>query len=72
MALGKSITFVKQFVRNPEFRAECNKLTKENLMTQLDFTEQEFDDAIHMQLVKCQSYDEADVIQQVKLWFAFL
>ncbi|HZL10551.1 MAG TPA: hypothetical protein VFC65_11170 [Prolixibacteraceae bacterium] len=72
MALGKSINFVKQFIRDQEFRSECNKSTKLDLLSKLDFTELEFDDAINMQLVKCQSYEEADRVQQVKLWFAFL
>lgn len=72
MALGKSISFIRQFIRDKEFRDECNKGSKADLLTQLDFTELEFDDAINLQLVKCQSYEEADRVQQVKLWFAFL
>ena len=71
MALGKSINFIKKFILDKEFRDECNKCPKEDLLAKLDFTEQEFDDAINMQLVKCQTYEEADRIQQVKLWFAF-
>jgi len=42
------------------------------LLKNLDFNETEFEDAINMQLVKCQSYEEADRIQQVKLWFEVL
>ncbi len=72
MALGKSIKFVQQFMRDKEFRSTCNKSSKEDLLRSLDFTELEFEDAINMQLVKCQTYEEADVVQQVKLWFAFL
>ncbi len=72
MALGKSIKFIKQFISEKEFRNECNKSSKSDLLGQLDFTELEFEDAINMQLVKCQSYEEADRIQQVKLWFSFL
>ncbi|MFA5330091.1 MAG: hypothetical protein WC384_20020 [Prolixibacteraceae bacterium] len=72
MALGKSIKFVKQFIRDKDFRDDCNKSSKGELLNRLDFTELEFEDAINMQLVKCQTYEEADVIQQVKLWFAFL
>jgi len=72
MALGKSIKFIQQFIRDKEFRDACNKSSKEDLLQKLDFTELEFDDAINMQLVKCQTYEEADRVQQVKLWFAFL
>ena len=72
MALGKSIQFIRQFIRDKEFRHECNKSSKEDLLKNLDFNETEFDDAINMQLVKCQSYEEADRIQQIKLWFEVL
>ena len=72
MALGKSLSFVRNFVKNAEFRHECNKLQKHDLFKNYDFNETEFDDAINMELVKCQTYEEADRIQQVKLWFAFL
>ncbi|MFY9151615.1 MAG: hypothetical protein WAO52_06365 [Prolixibacteraceae bacterium] len=72
MALGKSISFIRQFVRDKEFRDDCNKCSKTEIMEELDFTELEFDDAINMQLVKCQTYEEADMIQQVRLWFSFL
>ncbi len=72
MALGKSIKFIQQFIRDKDFRDECNKSSKADLLGKLDFTELEFEDAINMQLVKCQSYEEADRIHQVKFWFAFL
>jgi hypothetical protein len=72
MALGKSINFIREFIRDKDFRDKCNKFSKTDLLNELDFSELEFEDAINMQLVKCQSYEEADRIQQVKLWFAFL
>ena len=72
MALGKSIKFIKQFIRDKEFRDECNKSSKADLLSKLDFTELEFEDAINMQLVKCRTYEQADRIQQVKFWFALL
>lgn len=72
MALGKSIQFIQKFIRDNDFRDKCNKSSKEDLLQNLDFTELEFEDAINMQLFKCQSWEEANRIQQVKLWFAFL
>jgi hypothetical protein len=72
MALGKSIQFIRQFIRDQEFRSECNKSSKEDLLKNLDFNETEFDDAINMQLVKCQSYEEAERIHQIKYWFEVL
>lgn len=72
MALGKSIKFIQQFIGDKEFRKECNSMPKMELLTSLDFTEAEFEDAVNMQLVKCQSYEEANRIQQVRMWFEFL
>jgi hypothetical protein len=72
MALGKSIQFIQKFIRDNDFRDKCNKSSKEDLLRNLDFTELEFEDAINMQLVKCQSWEEANRIQQVKFWFALL
>lgn len=72
MALGKSISFVKKFLKDKEFRRECNQLQKQDLMDSFGFDETEFDDAINMELVKCQTWEDADRIQQVKFWFALL
>jgi hypothetical protein len=72
MALGKSIRFIQDFILDKEFRSECNKCSKEELLVNHDFNETEFDDAINMQLVKCQSYEEAERIHQIKYWFEFL
>ncbi|MBW8325328.1 MAG: hypothetical protein K0M50_11230 [Prolixibacteraceae bacterium] len=72
MALGKSIRFIKQFILDDEFRRECNRIPKEELMRNQDFNETEFDDAINMELVKCQSYEEAERIHQIKYWFELL
>ena len=72
MALGKSIQFIRQFILDQEFRHECNHNSKEELLKKLDFNETEFEDAINMQLVKCQSYEEAERIHQIKYWFELL
>ncbi len=72
MALGKSIQFIRQFILDQEFRHECNKSSKEDLLKKLDFNEAEFEDAISMQLFICQTYEEAERIHQIKHWFEFL
>lgn len=73
MALGKAIKFVNEVVKNSELRSVCNKSnSKQELLKELDFDETEFDDAINMRLVKCQSYEEAEVFQQIKMWFLIL
>lgn len=72
MALGKSISFVRKFIQDKEFRRDCNQLQKQDLMENFDFNETEFEDAINMELVKCQTWEDADRIHQVKFWFALL
>jgi hypothetical protein len=72
MAIDKAITFVKRATQEKEFRKECYKSSKQDLLQKLDFDEVEFDDAINMQLVKCQSYEHAEVFQQIRMWFQSL
>jgi hypothetical protein len=73
MALDKAITFVKRATKEREFRKECYQISsKKTLMQTLGFDEVEFDDAINMQLVQCQSYENAEVYQQIRMWFLSL
>lgn len=73
MAIGKAIKFVKEVVDNKTLRVECNKAeSKQKLLDKMGFDEVEFDDAINMQLVKCQSYEEAEQYQQIRMWFLIL
>ncbi len=72
MAIDKAITFVKRATTESAFRKECYKITKQDLMQNSGFNEVEFDDAINMQLVKCQSYEHAEVYQQIRMWFQTL
>ena len=73
MALGKAVDFVKRVGFDEELRTECNKsASKVELLHKFDFNEVEFEDALNMQLVKCQTYEQAEVFQQIKLWFLLL
>ncbi|MFQ3578853.1 MAG: hypothetical protein SNJ71_01770 [Bacteroidales bacterium] len=70
MAIANALTFVKRMVNDPEFRTECNTYkTKDDLLVWQKFTATEFEDAINMNLVKCQTYEEAEKYQQLKMWF---
>ncbi len=70
MSLGRAISFVKKFNSDSDFRADCNGIeSKNSLLEKYDFNESEFEEAINMELVKCQSYEEADSIQEIKFWF---
>lgn len=73
MALSDSIRFVKNATRNSEFRKSCAEFdSKSDLLAFYKFDELEFDDAINMQLVKCQTYEEAEIFQQLRMWFQIL
>jgi len=73
MALDKAIKFVKRATSESDFRRECYKSpSKEALMEEIGFNEVEFDDAVNMELVKCQTYEHAEVYQQIRMWFLSL
>ncbi|PWE00574.1 hypothetical protein [Marinilabilia rubra] len=70
MALGKAIRFIRQASFDKEFRKACyNVETKEELLQILDFNDAEFEDAFNMELVKCQTSEQADMIYQLKSWY---
>jgi hypothetical protein len=72
MAIDKAIIFVKRATTENGYRKECYKISKQDLMQNLGFDEFEFDDAVNMQLVKCQSHEQAEVFQQIRMWFSVL
>jgi hypothetical protein len=73
MAISKAILFVKQAIIDSGFRSECALYnTKQELLNAFDFNEDEFDNAVNMQLVKCQTYEKAEYYQQIRLWFNLL
>lgn len=73
MALGKAINFIHQFISDDEFRNECNSASsRQIILKKYDFTEPEFENAVNMTLVKCQTYDEALAVKEIKFWFMLL
>jgi len=72
MALSKALNFVQAAIISEELRVACSKYKKENLLLHLNFTEVEFEDAINMGLVECQTYEEAEVYQQLRIWFLLI
>ena len=63
MALGKAMKFVKNASVDKDFRTQCVRIgTRDELLASYDFDALEFDDAINMQLVKCQSYEQAEAL----------
>ncbi len=73
MAISKAISFVKQALTDAKFRTECNSYqSKHELLCEFEFDENDFENAINMQLVKCQTYERAEHFQQLRLWFYLL
>lgn len=73
MALGKAIKFVKQVGFDRQLRTSCYQSnSKIDLLKKLGFDEVEFEDAINMQLVKCQTHEQAEHFQQLRTWFTLL
>jgi hypothetical protein len=70
MSVGKAIEFIRMVNNDEEFRRSCYQYkTKEELNQAFDFNSDEFEDAKTMHLVKCQTYDQADLINQVEMWY---
>ena len=73
MSIHKALSFVKEVGKDNTLRSSCYSFTnKTELLEHLDFNEVEFEDAINMNLVKCQTYEEAEEFQQIKMWFSIL
>ena len=72
MALSKAIEFVHAASFSSELRDSCSQFTKEMLLLKLNFNEFEFEDAINMKLVECQTFEQAEVFQEIRIWFKLL
>lgn len=73
MAISKALNFVEYAGKDQELRSLCNSVTsKHKLFETLGFNSSEFEEAVNMHLVKCQTYEEAEVYQQIKTWFNLL
>ena len=63
MSLSKAIKFLKKVGPDAEYRKNCLQYeTKSQLLADKGFNETEFEDALNMQLVKCQTYEEIPFI----------
>jgi len=75
MSLQNAITFISEVDTDNELRKSCYTCkTQEGLLEHLkgkgrSFTSDEFDDAINMLLFKCQTYEQAGRVKEVKAWF---
>jgi len=75
MSLQNAITFISDVDADDELRKSCYTCkNQEDLLDFLKgkgrgFTSDEFEDAINMLLFKCQTYEQAGRVKEVKAWF---
>ena len=75
MSLQNALIFLRNVGTNLPLRKACHSChTKSDLLELLDnegigFTEGEFAEAVTMSLFRCKTYDEADDVKQMELWF---
>ena len=72
MSLKRAQQFIQQVGRDEAYRLECYQCgSKEELLKLAGCNIYEFEEAITMQLFKCQTYEEAEIVKQIKQWFTF-
>jgi hypothetical protein len=75
MSLQNALLFIRNVGTNKSLRKACYGCrSKADLLELLDnegigFSENEFEEAITMSLFKCQTYEAADDVKQVEIWF---
>lgn len=75
MSLQNAITFITKVDSESDFRKSCyasktlpelmEKLTRQGM----GFTVDEMEDAFNVLLLKCQTYEQAGRVNEVKAWF---
>jgi len=75
MSLQNAIRFISQVDSDHEFRKACyTAKSQEDLLEYLKnqglgFTPHEIEDAFNVLLLKCQTYEQAGRVNEVKAWF---
>ncbi len=75
MSLQNAINFISQVDSDADFRKSCYKYkTREELLGHLKtekkgFTLDEIEDAFNVLELKCQTYEQAGRVKEVKAWF---
>jgi hypothetical protein len=75
MSIHNALIFIEKVDINPDFRKLCNQCgEKERIqdtlkVIKMNFEDWEFEDAINHRLVQCQTYEQADVFQQLRQWY---
>jgi len=75
MSLNNALEFIELVKSNEGFRQKCYEYDNiEGLMMELiqnnkGFTPDDFENAINMNLIKCQTYEMAEIFKEIDNWF---
>lgn len=75
MSIQNALVFLSEIESNVELRKSCYSCkTRGELLEMLDkqgrgFTYEECEDATNSLLLKCQTYEQADRVQELHVWF---
>lgn len=75
MSLQNAINFISKVDSDDDFRKSCyNYKTQSELLQKMaenktGFTVDEIEDAFNVLELKCQTYEQADRVKEVKAWF---
>jgi len=75
MSLQNAISFISKVDSDNDFRKSCYVFkTQEELLQgmtaqQLGFTHDEIEDAFNVLEIKCQTYEQAGRVKEVKAWY---
>lgn len=75
MSVQNALQFISIVSEDGNFRKSLYKYaTRQELINHLSengrgFTVSEFEDAVNMKHLKCQTYEEADHLKQIEMWF---
>jgi predicted ribosomally synthesized peptide with nif11-like leader len=76
MSIQHALIFIENMDTKKELRKACYACrTRSELLILLrgngfSFTQDEFFDAVNILLFKCQTYEQADKVNQIKVWFS--
>lgn len=78
MSIANAQRFVRRMMTDTDLRKRLNKASDHESRQvilreeELAFTEHEFDEGFRNMLVNCQTYERAEDLQQIRMWWELL
>jgi len=76
MSIQNALVFIESIDTKKELREACYTCHSQSELisllheTGLSFTPDEFEDAVNLLLIKCQTFEQAGRVNQIKIWFS--